>query len=407
MHTAAGMQAATHYLPPGRDSGASARDAGANLEYENPDRAAGARALAALSIASPNALRGAMAHNDPTRALREYVATTCSAQNMSPGWLAMYELCRACAVETLVDNDDVVRTFHASDDAGGEVCAVNHYLATHSARNRPGISAIRLDWRASRHVERDPARHRDMIACNRQRWVVDTPGLPYSGRTAPGDGNMASHHAVVEAAARVRREHPDGVDFYSGTSVASTPGTSLQVPDERANASILMGQLACGMMCLRAGGALVLRMAQWDTPLTRSLISIATEHFSATSVRWSPDRPALAPLVYVVCTGYDPGDGSAAGQIIERMRDVDSGKADVTAAITGREPHSGAFVAALSRAGGNIARLFTGMLIAVASSTGRSKKSGASAEDQYQSRWLSEHPIVKLPARARISESLT
>lgn len=395
------MSRTIFYLP--AHGGVAEGEGSDNALYKNSLHEVIKTAHRALAKIGESALSASVALGDLTHKLRELLETRYAAQHVNLEWLAMYEACIVVQLEKL-GNDDEVWTFHNSNGAGSEVCAASHYLATHSARFRTGFSPLKLEWRASRYSEYQGDRYSDMIACNRESWMQDLPGDPAVKVKVATDGDMSSHIAVRELAARLNAVRPEGIDFYSSTTIVlDNPDTVLPMYDEMLNVRTLIGEIACGLLCLRKGGAMMVRVTQWETPLARSVIALAADQFGIAKIVRMLSTPPEMTGAYLVYENYRlPDDLQAIANVLVTCLQHEI---DETRPLSGYDKLSVTFMSVLSCAAEEFGRSTSKRLVAH-SKPGHFKKVGSGEAKEFQQLWLTGHPIVKLPAHATIDQSL-
>lgn len=313
----------------------------------------------------------------------------------------MYEICVATDAFRL--SADTVRSFHNAS-AGDEVCATSHYFATESARHRAGFSPVLLDWYASAQpfqTQRGAAAARieSLVASNRDRWVMDLAALKWPGQGAPTTGSLTSPSSVRALASRVGKVHfytACGIDAWEWPLDARAMSLAKREAD---GLRVLVGAAACGLMCLAGGGTLVLRVAQWALLPTRMLLAMLAERFDSCMIARPSGMPRHSLGGYFVATGFR-GAGDDAELLLGALgaASLPGGSTGAFIEQHGHRPSEG-FQARLDSAAAALER----GVIAELTELARGKKCSADERADCRGQWLSENPITKLSAHARIA----
>ena len=355
------------------------------------------------------ALLTSIAAADHTVELRDSLQQSYNAQGMGAGWAEMYELCGHLRVEQLAgraaSGPTTLRTFHCGALPGSAICALNHYLATNSAR---GLAhTIALEWAASAPYPDSGEDEFNLLSCNRDRWVMDGPLDAWPAGAASGEfasGDIAHPKGVGLIADRAIRFHRQPVDMYVGTARVSSGelGQSASSMEEM-NALAHVGQAACGLMCLRKGGTMALKSFGWTLPAMQSLTALLANCFEEFSVvrpgACTPDNPEffLVGRGLVYDTKYAHALGLKIAHLLETPLEIGRPLELARAHVCGRRER-------MREIADEIVRREAQALAGHAA--GAHKKGHQQRRRDFAALWLSRNSIVRIPAGARLATAI-
>lgn len=375
------MRRAVFYVPA---QGGAASGPADGAPYRNRGLDALRDARRRVAAAPVEAIARALAAPTPASRLVETIRDRHNAEHACSEWVDMYELCAEIGdIAALGNEAGVIKSFH-NGESGSTVSAVQHYLLAASTQRRVGFTPCRLDWRAANRADRFDLRR----VPDRARWVVDAPDDTWP-RALPCEhtsGELADARSVRTLSRRATRGGL--VDLYTGMAMAAHAG-ELPCDSEALNIREHVGQAACGLLCLRGGGAMAVRCTGWETPLARALIGALADHFDACRVV-RPVAMACAAGAYIVCTGYQRQKARAA-RLADRL----------IAALGTGEPVQGyeALSAPVNARLSDIATDLTHGLARSLTELCKNPAARAAGEGDYCAMWLREHPIIARPAK--------
>lgn len=304
-------------------------------------------------------------------------------QAVSNAWLKMFEILgRTGAVADCRRAGRPLRVFCNAEYPGAFVSAINHFLAAADGE---------LDWVAS---SLHPGRagvlgdQFGLQAKNPGRWLMD----------AQMRGDLTSAADIRALAARALGQL-GSVDLY--TSDAGIDVSADYNRQEELTARIHLGQVLAGLLVVRQGGALIVKMYAFFTRPSVSLIALCASLFRRVDiVKPRASRPANSE-VYLVCLGRLAGPGPAdVDRLAALASDPDSGQALAGAprldtalagaiALASRTIHGGQQVSFLEEA-------------VRACRAGAPPRSWVSARRGAEDSWLAQNPVRRLAPGSRL-----
>lgn len=203
-----------------------------------------------------------------------------------------------------------LRVFCNAEFPGAFVLALRHFVQT----CRPNLQ---LDWYANSlwpgaagHDEKQPSEAVDEGA------LGDLFGLY---RDHPDRWLMDAHHSGdvthPDTWARVGDRLAGSIDLYT-----SDIGVGCWDNQEEAECRLNLGQVLCGLLCLRAGGNMVFKQFMLFTPLHYSLLHLLTPLFRNLFVCKPLSSRAANSEIYVVGLGFVGGKDAGATAAVESIR---------------------------------------------------------------------------------------
>jgi hypothetical protein len=242
-------------------------------------------------------LEGSLGRADLYSSMKKYVRATFGGQVVTNAWLKLFEiLSERSLVEGALAGPPgapLLRAFCNAELPGGFISALNHYVRTTHV-------AARFEWAGSSLDPMAPAATPGTVlddfyglrANNPRRWLMD--------ETLWGD---LSRPADVLEMARRAREALGEVDLYTADAgIRVSSGCFLR--QEELTFRIHLGQVLAGLLCLREGGAFIVKTYTFFRPAGLSLIALCSSLFESFHVtKPATSRPANSE-VYLTGAGF-------------------------------------------------------------------------------------------------------
>ena len=201
-----------------------------------------------------------------------------SIENMSNAWLKMNEIIHHFNI--LKDTKEIV-TFSNCELPGSFIEAI---------RFNCGQLGISLEWYGSSYIsgETTLTDTYGLVKNYRRNWLMDD--------ACPGDMTNLKHIKTI--ASRL----PKKCDFYTsdgGIHVGNDYNNQ-----EALNADLHIGQMICGLLTLKEGGSIVLKIYTWFTPKVQSLIVYCASLFKKFYIHKPQTSRPENSEIYLIGLGY-------------------------------------------------------------------------------------------------------
>ena len=224
-----------------------------------------------------------------------------ASRNVTNAWLKGWEVFHIMINSGSLRLDADCKLFANAEFPGAFLCAFEHLL---EARYPEAKASTR--WVASSlYPQRGNGALKDtmgMFRTRRRQWLMDGPGdrAPCASSSDPeAFGDLTVLADVVEIARRARRDGE--VDVYISDGGLGVQDFNRQ---ESENAKLHFGQALCGLLALRKGGTMVLKMYTFFEPGTRSLIAYLASAFESARIIKPLTSRAANSEIYLHLAGF-------------------------------------------------------------------------------------------------------
>ena len=187
---------------------------------------------------------------------------------INEGWLASYEIINSFALIPETTTDEFIH-FDAEGLPGEFIAAANHY------KDSRCLLGDKYKWRATCLLDLEEKADRyQLYEKNKDKWLIDLSN----------DGDLSNIDTIKYISDNMR----ESADLYSACS-----------PSCKNN----IGRVVCGLLCLRAGGNLVISIDSVEKENNSSLAALVATLFEYTYL-FRPQAAYNKKCVYIVAKKY-------------------------------------------------------------------------------------------------------